>query len=181
MRGIKFTAIDSSVEQVDTVRRFGNKVYYGDAHRLEILRAAKVDTCTLFIVAIEDPEASLKTVQTVRRHFPRVRIFARAHNRHHALRLMDMNVAYQIRDTLLSSLALSRMILNEFGDTPSEAADTVSMFEAFDAALLNRQQAVLHNEIEFIQTTKQAAEELRELFERQAGEALAGGSGASSS
>ena len=92
MRGIKFTAIDSSVEQVDVVRRFGNKVYYGDAHRLEILRAAKVDACTLFVVAIEDPEESLKTVQTVRRHFPRVRIFARAHNRHHALRLMDMNV-----------------------------------------------------------------------------------------
>ena len=181
MRGIKFTAIDSSAEQVDTVRRFGNKVYYGDAHRLEILRAAKVDTCTLFVVAIEDPEASLKTVQTVRRHFPRVRIFARAHNRHHALRLMDMNVAYQIRDTLLSSLELSRVILNEFGDTESEAADTVSMFEAFDAALLNRQQAVLHNEIEFIQTTKQATEELRELFERQAGETFASGRGASSS
>ena len=181
MRGIKFTAIDSSVEQVDVVRRFGNKVYYGDAHRLEILRAAKVDACTLFVVAIEDPEESLKTVQTVRRHFPRVRIFARAHNRHHALRLMDMNVDYQIRDTLLSSLALSRTILNEFGDTPSEAADTVSMFEGFDAELLNRQQAVLHNEIEFIQTTKQAAEELRELFERQAGETLAGRGGASSS
>ena len=55
------------------------------------------------------------------------------------------------------------------------------MFEGFDAELLNRQQAVLHNEIEFIQTTKQAAEELRELFERQAGEALAGRNGPSSS
>lgn len=172
MRGIPFTAIDSSVEQVDIVRRFGNKVYYGEAHRLEILRAARVDSCTLLVVAIEDPEESLKTVKMVRRHFPDVRIFARARNRYHALRLMDMGIEYLIRDTLLSSLELSRRVLQGIGDSPVEAAESVEVFEAFDSALLQRQQAVQHDEGQFIQTTKEAAEELRELFERQAAETL---------
>ena len=170
MRGIRFTAIDSSVEQVDIVRRFGNKVYYGEAHRLEILRAAKVDACTLFVAAIEDPEESLKTVQTVRRHFPQVRIYARARNRYHALRLMDMGAHFIVRDTLLSSLELSRQVLTGLGDTASEAGDAVGMFQDFDSALLERQQAVQHDESKFIQGAKEAAEELRELFERQAAE-----------
>ena len=168
MRGTRFTAIDSSVEQVDIVRRFGNKVYYGEAHRLEILRAAKVDMCAAFVVAIEDPEESLKTVQTVRRNFPNVRIYARARNRFHALRLMDMGVEYVIRDTLLSSLELSRQVLKGMGIEESEVAESVDMFAEMDEALLERQQAVMHDETEFIQTTKDAAEELRDLFERQA-------------
>jgi glutathione-regulated potassium-efflux system ancillary protein KefC/glutathione-regulated potassium-efflux system protein KefB len=172
MRGIRFTAIDSSVDQVDIVRRFGNKVYYGAAHRLEILRAARVDACSVFVVAIEDQEESLKTVQTVRTHFPRVRIYARARNRYHALRLMDLGVQYFMRDTLLSSLALTEAVLKGLGDTESAAAESVRMFEEFDRTLLKRQQAVQHDETKFIQSAKEAAEELRGLFDRQAAERI---------
>ena len=172
MRGIPFTAIDSSVEQVDIVRRFGNKVYYGEPHRLDILRAASVDACTIIVVAIENPEESLKTVQTIRTHYPRVRIYARARNRFHALRLMDLGVEFLIRDTLLSSLALSEAVLQGLGDTKAEAAESVNMFEEFDRTLLKRQQAVQHDETRFIQTSKEAGDELRELFERQATETI---------
>ena len=85
---------------------------------------------------------------------------------------MDMGIEYLIRDTLLSSLELSRRVLQGIGDSPVEAAESVEVFEAFDSALLQRQQAVQHDEGQFIQTTKEAAEELRELFERQAAETL---------
>ena len=172
MRGIPFTAIDSSVEQVDIVRRFGNKVYYGEPHRLDILRAASVDACTLIVVAIEDPEESLKTVQTIRTNYPRVRIYARARNRYHALRLMDLGVEYFIRDTLLSSLALSEAVLQGLGDTAAEATESVIMFQEFDRTLLKRQQAVQHDETKFIQTAKEASDELRDLFERQETETI---------
>ncbi len=172
MRRIPFTAIDSSVEQVDIVRRFGNKVYYGEPHRLEILRAARVDACTLIVVAIADPEESLKTVQTIRTHYPHVRIYARARNRHHALRLMDMGVEFFIRETLLSSLAMSAAVLRGLGDTESQAAESVNMFEEVDRTLLRRQQAMQHDESKFIQSAKEASEELRELFERQAAESI---------
>jgi glutathione-regulated potassium-efflux system ancillary protein KefC/glutathione-regulated potassium-efflux system protein KefB len=172
MRRIRFTAIDSSVDQVDIVRRFGNKVYYGEPHRLDILRAAKVEACTIIVVAIGDPEESLKTVQTIRTHFPLVRVYARARNRYHALRLMDLGVEFFLRDTLLSSLALSEAVLQGLGDTESQAAEAVKMFEEFDRTLLKRQQAVQHDESKFIQSAKEASEELRELFEQQAAETI---------
>ncbi len=172
MRRIRFTAIDSSVDQVDIVRRFGNKVYYGEPHRLDILRAAKVEACTIIVVAIGDPEESLKTVQTIRTHYPLVRVYARARNRYHALRLMDLGVEFFLRDTLLSSLALSEAVLQGLGDTESQAAEAVKMFEEFDRTLLKRQQAVQHDESKFIQSAKEASEELRELFEQQAAETI---------
>ncbi len=172
MRRIRFTAIDSSVDQVDIVRRFGNKVYYGEPHRLDILRAAKVEACTIIVVAIGDPEESLKTVQTIRTHYPLVRVYARARNRYHALRLMDLGVEFFLRDTLLSSLALSEAVLQGLGDTESQAAESVKMFEEFDRTLLNRQQAVQHDESKFIQSAKEASEDLRELFEQQAAETI---------
>jgi len=172
MRRIRFTAIDSSVDQVDIVRRFGNKVYYGEPHRLDILRAAKVEACTIIVVAIGDPEESLKTVQTIRTHYPLVRVYARARNRYHALRLMDLGVEFFLRDTLLSSLALSEAVLQGLGDTESQAAESVKMFEEFDRTLLKRQQAVQHDESKFIQSAKEASEELRELFEQQAAETI---------
>jgi len=172
MKGIPFTAIDPSVEQVDTVRRFGNKVYYGEPNRIDILRAAGVDDCTLIVVAIEDPEDSLKAVRTIRSHFPAVSVYARARNRYHALRLMDLGVKYVIRDTLLSSLAMTDNVLRGLGDSEAEAAESVAMFRDFDQTLLIRQQAVHHDESKFIQSAKEAGEELRELFDRQATETI---------
>jgi glutathione-regulated potassium-efflux system ancillary protein KefC/glutathione-regulated potassium-efflux system protein KefB len=157
---------------VDIVRRFGNKVYYGESHRLDILRAAGVDTCTIIVVAIANPEESLKTVQTIRTNYPQVKVYARARNRYHALRLMDLGVEFFLRDTLLSSLSLSEAVLQGLGDTESQAAESVKMFEDFDRTLLKRQQAVQHDESKFIQSAKEASEELRELFEEQAAEII---------
>ena len=139
---------------------------------MDILRAAKVEACTIIVVAIGDPEESLKTVQTIRTHYPLVKVYARARNRYHALRLMDLGVEFFLRDTLLSSLALSEAVLQGLGDTESQAAESVKMFEEFDRTLLKRQQAVQHDESKFIQSAKEASEELRELFEQQAAETI---------
>ena len=69
---VRFTALDVSYQQVDFVRRFGNKVYYGDASRIELLHAAKTGEAKLFVLAIDDVEASVKTAALVRRHFPQL-------------------------------------------------------------------------------------------------------------
>ncbi|MGH8454885.1 MAG: cation:proton antiporter, partial [Nevskiales bacterium] len=106
-RKIGFTALESNAEQVDFVRRFGSKTYYGDASRIELLRAAKAGQAKLFVLAIEDIEHSLRTAQTVRRHFPDLRIIARARNRQHVYRLMDLGVGVINRDTYLSSLDMA--------------------------------------------------------------------------
>jgi glutathione-regulated potassium-efflux system ancillary protein KefC/glutathione-regulated potassium-efflux system protein KefB len=165
LKRIAFTALDISPEQVETVRRFGNKVYYGDASRLDLLTAAKADRAKLFVLAIDDVEASIRTAETVRRHFPALTVYARARNRFHAHRLMDLGVELIERETFLASLDLAREVLQAVGMSGWEAQQIVARFKAYDEQTLRRQHAVYHDETQLIQTSRQASEELQGLFE----------------
>jgi glutathione-regulated potassium-efflux system ancillary protein KefC/glutathione-regulated potassium-efflux system protein KefB len=164
-RNIAFTALDKSSEQIETVRRFGSRAYYGDASRLDLLRAARTDKAKLFILAIDDVEASLRTAETVKRHFTDVKILARARNRFHAYRLMDLGVDRIVRETFFSSLELGEQVLRELGLSEWDAKDTAATFRRHDEEILQRQHAVYHDETRLIQTTQEAARELEGLFE----------------
>jgi monovalent cation:proton antiporter-2 (CPA2) family protein len=165
---IAFTALDANQTQVDFLRRFGNQIFYGDASRLELMRAAHADNAEVFVLAIDDVEASVKTAELVRTHFPHLKIFARARNRQHAFRLMDLNVRYIIRETLVSSLEMSVQVLESLGLSKSKAMDTVHQFRIHDEATMARQQAVKDDEKKFLQTTRESAEQLLHLFETDA-------------
>jgi len=91
-KSLPFTAIETSAEQIDFVKRFGSKVYYGDASRLEVLRAAGAGEATALVLAMDDIDASLRAADLAKRNFPNLRIFARARNRKHAYRLMDLGL-----------------------------------------------------------------------------------------
>jgi glutathione-regulated potassium-efflux system ancillary protein KefC/glutathione-regulated potassium-efflux system protein KefB len=165
LKKIPFTALDRNAEQVESVRRFGSKVYYGDASRLDLLRAAKADKAKLFVLAIDDIEASLRTAETLRRHFPDLKIYARARNRFHAYRLMDLDCELIERETFRSSLHLAKQVLIAL-DVPSwDVETTVARFQAHDEKTLVRQHAIYHDETQLIQTSKDAAEELEDLLE----------------
>lgn len=164
-RGIPFTAIEISAAQVDFVARFGNRIYYGDASRLDLLRAAEAEKAKAFVLAIDDPEASLRTAEIVRRHFPDLPIFARARNRRHAFGLMDLRVTLLVRETLHSSLYLTEHVLQALGLSEDEARMTVARFRENDEKALLAQHAVYGDEQALIQTTTDAANELRSLFE----------------
>jgi len=171
LKKIPFTALDASPEQVETVRRFGSKVYFGDASRLDLLTAAKTDQAKLFVLAIDDVESSIRTAEMVTRHFPDVKIYARARNRFHAHRLMDLGVELIERETFLSSLDLAEQVLKALGVTGWEAQETVARFKLHDEKTLIRQHAVYHDESQLIQTSKQAAQELQGLLESDTQEA----------
>ncbi len=171
-RGIAFTALESSQPQVDFVRRFGSKVYYGDASRLELLRAAKVGDTKLFVLAISDIETSVKIASLLRKHFPHVPIYARARNRFHCHKLMDLHVEVLYRDTYLSSLEMAREVLFGLGIARTEGERTVRLFRAHDEALLIRQHAIYHDESALIQSAREAADELYGLFESDAAEPI---------
>jgi glutathione-regulated potassium-efflux system ancillary protein KefC/glutathione-regulated potassium-efflux system protein KefB len=165
MKKIPFTVLESSFEQVDFVRKFGNKVYYGDASRLDLLRAARADLAEAFVLAIDDIEASIKTAQTVKKHYPHLKIYARARNRFHAYRLMDIGVNKQIRETLLSSIELARDVLIAVGHTEADANEAVRRFRQHDETLLERQHKIHEDEAQLIASVRQGAEELERLFE----------------
>jgi glutathione-regulated potassium-efflux system ancillary protein KefC/glutathione-regulated potassium-efflux system protein KefB len=164
MRGIPFTALEASFEQVDFVGKFGNKIYFGDASRLDLLEAARADRAEVFVLAIDDIEASVKTAIMVRKHYPHLKIFARARNRLHAYKLMDVGVDRFIRETFLSSLEMARDILVELGDPPIEAQETVRLFRQHDENLLDQQHKVYEDEAQLIAASKAGAAELERLF-----------------
>jgi voltage-gated potassium channel Kch len=164
-KNIAFTALEASQTQVDFLRRFGNQVFYGDASRLEMLRAAHAEHAEVFVLAIDDVEASVRTADLIRKHFPNLKIFARARNRQHAFRLMDLEVRYTIRETLGSSLEMSEKILEALGLSRSKSVETVRRFRAHDEATMAKQQAVKDDENKFLQTTRESAEQLLHLFE----------------
>jgi len=172
-RNIAFTALEASQTQVDFLRRFGNQVYYGDASRLELLRAANADNAEIFVLAIDDIEASVKTAELIRKHFPHLKIFARARNRQHAFRLMDLDVRYTIRETLVSSLELSEKVLESLGLSKSQSVETVRRFRVHDEATLAKQHAVKDDEKKFLQTSRESAEQLLHLFETDEAQAEA--------
>ena len=166
VRDIHFTALDISSDQIEVVRRFGNnKAYYGDASRLDVLRAANAQAAKLFVLAIDDIEASVHTAETVRKHFPNLKIYARARNRFHAYRLMDVGVDYLIRETLGSALELAENVLLQTGVASWEARDTISTFRAHDERTMVRQHAVYHDESQLIQTAREASQELQDIIE----------------
>jgi voltage-gated potassium channel Kch len=110
-------------------------------------------------------EASIRTAELIRKHFPHLKIFARARNRQHAFRLMDLAVRYTIRETFVSSLELSEKVLETLGLSKAKAVDTVRRFRTHDEATMAKQQAVKDDENKFLETTRESAEQLLHLFE----------------
>ena len=165
MKEIPFTALEADAAQIETIRRFGNKVYYGDASRLELLRAAKAEQSRFLVLAIDGVEASVRTAEMVRKHFPHLKVLARVRNRYHAHLLRELGVEVVVRETLYSSLKLAEDLFHELGMQDPEIARTMGMFQKYDEELLKRQYAVFRDEAKLVQTSKEAAEELEQLLQ----------------
>ncbi len=165
MRSIHFTALDRDADHVALVRRWGNKIYYGEPTNLETLRAAQADKARILVICLDDMQKSIRAVELARRHFPHLKIYARARDRHHALHLMDLGVDYLIRETWESSLVMAREVLQALGDSSESAAYTVEVFNETDEELLKRQLEHRLDLERMIQTSREVRDELQDLFE----------------
>jgi monovalent cation:proton antiporter-2 (CPA2) family protein len=168
VKHVPFTALDASATHVDFVRRYGNKIYYGDASRVDLLRAARADRAELFVLAIDDPDAAMRTLRVVQEHFPHLKIVARARNRQHAYALLDAGVQAVIRENFAGSLEAARMALEELGLPESDARRTVRKFAEYDEAMVRKVYVHRHDEKVLVESAKQYGEELERLFEQDA-------------
>lgn len=167
---ITFTAMDSNPEHIDFIKKFGARVFYGDASRLDLLRAAKADKAKIFVLAIDDMEASLRTAQAVLQHFPNLTIFARARNRQHAYRLLDLGIKHVMRETFSSSLEMTGDILQELGMTYSEARGAMDRFRDHDEQLLLQNYKFANDQAKLQELAKHARTELERIFSEDAQE-----------
>jgi voltage-gated potassium channel Kch len=165
MHGIRFTALERDLGQVDVVRRFGNKVYFGDPRRVDLLRSAGAEQAKLLIVVLDHPEDVLRIVEVARRAFPQLKIFARARNRRNVYLLMDRSVDGIVRETFFSSLKMAEDALLVLGISPDDAERSVALFREHDEQNLVETHAIYRDEKQLIQNVQQSTEELTALFE----------------
>ncbi len=163
-QNIAFTAIEINPGHVDFVRQLGSKVHYGDASRKQLLDTAGTDTAEVFVLAIGHVETSVKIAAIIKRNYPKVRLFARARNRRHEMRLRALGVDAVIRDTLLSSMHLAEQILLLLGLTAEKAAYVKEQFFRHDAETLTRQTAHVSNQEMLMKSQRDALNELEGLF-----------------
>lgn len=163
--GIAFTAMDKDAEHIEFVRQFGNKVYFGDATRVDLLRKAGIEDARVLLVAIDNSEEITKLVKVVQREFPKVKIIARARHRMHAIELAKLGVSYFVREMFDSALAASKEVLKAYGYTQGQADNMAAIFSEHDQKMLER---VIQNDMgisEMIKSTEQGRQELQQLFE----------------
>jgi voltage-gated potassium channel Kch len=161
---IPFTALDRDPSQVDFVRRFGNEIYFGDATRLDLLQTAHAGEARVLVICIDDVEDSMKLAGLAHHEFPNLKIVARARNRFHAYRLLELGIEHVFRETFASSLESSYRVLRELGLTASGASRAVRTFRRHDEALMARA-APHHADMEkLVQIAEEGRQELQSLF-----------------
>lgn len=161
---IPFTALDKDAEQIEFVKQFGNKIFYGDATRLDLLKAAGIEHAKILLVAVDNEEDALKITALVSKHFPAVKIIARARNRTVAMELANFNDVIFIREIFASGLKAAKSLLLAYGFSESETEYMCHVFEQHDEKLL---QHSIDHKMDFpqqVENSKRGREELRLLF-----------------
>jgi glutathione-regulated potassium-efflux system protein KefB len=164
---IDFIALEHSPEQVALSRRFGTTVYFGDPSKPELLRAAHAERCEVMVITTDDPETTVRTARLVRRQYPNLRVFARARNRQHAFKLMDLGVEV-IRETFFSSLVMGQEVMEALGVPHDVAHERRERFREHDERMLREQHLVYDDEAALIASSEQSRRELETLFEADA-------------
>ncbi|HVY50308.1 MAG TPA: monovalent cation:proton antiporter-2 (CPA2) family protein [Devosia sp.] len=124
-KGHKLTLIDTDTEMIRVAAQFGAKVYYGDGTRLDILRAAGIESVDVAIIAVDRRADATRIAELIHSEFPLVKLMARSFDRGHSIQLIKAGVDYQIRETFESALALSGQALKFLGSSDEEVADAI--------------------------------------------------------
>ena len=165
-QGIRITVLDHDPDQIESIRKFGYKVFYGDATRLDLLEAAGAAKARLLVVAIDDVADSLALVDRVRESFPNLAIVARARNVRHWLELADRGVAAIERETFESALKSARATLTLLGVEPYEAREVADAFRRQNLATLAALLPHFRDEARTVAIAKSGREELEENLRR---------------
>jgi len=162
---IPFTALDKDAEHIEFVRQFGNKVFFGDACRLDLLVAAGIEHAKVILVAVDDEDDALKIAALVREHFPDVKIIARARNRYTVVQLYNLGIQTNVREVFAGGLEAAKMLLQAYGVSETQAKVLINIFAAHDKSLLESTMMQNMDFDQLIAVSKQGRQELQNLFE----------------
>lgn len=164
---MRITVLERDVSAVSVMRRYGYKVYYGDATELELLRAAGAEKAEAIVITCNEPEDTLAVVHLCQQHFPHLKILARARGRVEAHELLMAGVSQFSRETFSSALELGRKALMELGMHPHQAHRAQQHFRRLDMRMLRELMPHHQEDVTQISRVKEARRELEDIFQRE--------------
>nr|WP_278992070.1 glutathione-regulated potassium-efflux system protein KefB [Plesiomonas shigelloides] len=164
---VRITVLERDPNQVSFLRRYGYKVYYGDATQLELLRAAGAAQADSIVIAADDHEANMQIVHLCQEHFPQLQILARARGRVEAHALLSTGVTLFSRETFSSALELGKKALVTTGMHPHRAYRAQQYFKRLDMQMLRDLMPQHQAGVTEISRVKEARRELDDIFERE--------------
>ncbi len=167
-QGIKTTVLEKDPDQIELLRKFGFKGYFGDATRLDLLNSAGAAIAKHLIVAVDDPETSLEIVRLAKTEFPHLKVFARARNRRHAYELSKAGVFYYKREVFDSSLEMAQQIMVSLGKNESDIHFKAMKFKQHDEAALMKSFDFFDNEPELVNFSRTQRSELERILQSDA-------------
>jgi len=162
--GVPFTALDKDASHIEFVKRFGNRIFFGDATRMDLLQSAGIEHARLLVLAVDDPDEALSIATMAKESCPRLKIIARAHNRMHSYQLIALGVDDVLRETFGSSLEAASMSLMHLGYTEGQALERMKIFRRHDEEMV--EEAAKHKDDvdKLLALSHAGKEELERLF-----------------
>ncbi|MCZ8116011.1 monovalent cation:proton antiporter-2 (CPA2) family protein [Silanimonas sp.] len=165
-RGYGVTLIDHDPEQIELMRRFGFRAYYGDAARRDVLESAGIEEASLLVLAFDDPGRVLETAQLVRERFPHVRLLARARGRTEAFELAEHGIPFE-RETFRAAAAVGEQALVALGEHPHDAHRAQQAFVRHDLQMLQEAAKARGDDQTLISLAERARADLAQLLKRE--------------
>ena len=169
--GIKPTILDIDPEAIEAMRKFGWRVFYGDAKRLDLMRTAGAASAKILVLAIDDLAQSVEVAKMVRENFPTLTVVARARNVRHYFELHHLGVKMIERETLDSALMSARSVLEVLGWERHQARTLAMRFRRHNVDQLIKMAPHRKDEAKLIAAAKQGRQQLEELFAQERDEA----------
>jgi glutathione-regulated potassium-efflux system ancillary protein KefC len=161
-QGLPATVLDHDAEMIEAARKFGYRVFYGDATRLDLLRTAGAVKAKILVVAVDDVDQSLEIVDIAREHFPHLHIVARARDVTHWNKLRDRQVMLVEREMFESSLRSARSVLELLGQEPFEARQAAMRFRQHNLELFEKLHPHYRDQAKLISVIKEGRNQLEE-------------------
>ncbi|MBF6986395.1 MULTISPECIES: glutathione-regulated potassium-efflux system protein KefC [Cupriavidus] len=163
-QGIGVTVLDHDPDQIEFLRQYGFKIFYGDATRLDLLEAAGIARARILVVAIDGMDDSLQLIDRVRERYPELRIYARARHVSHIYQLKDRGVQLFEREMFEGSLRMGRSVLEGLGFDPAEARNVALRFRRHNIQAIDRFYPHYTDQKKLVSLARQARDELEEMF-----------------
>jgi monovalent cation:proton antiporter-2 (CPA2) family protein len=162
---VSVTILETDPDQIDLLKRFNRKVYYGDASNLDLLKSAGAAKAKLLVVAVDEPEKVLEIVNLVKKEFPNLKIFARARNRRHAYELYKAGVDYFRRETFDASLVMAEEVMKSLGKRAFNVRFKAQQFMLHDERSLEDSFEFFETEDDLISFSRKTVQELETILQ----------------